>query len=98
MWTTCVDAGKRWTATALPCCRSSTGSLSVCVMTAQQGLLPPIGVDLAVNAASEQGWRRPLLAWLGVQLKRAEAGNDLEAKARIQRRIDLARIGAPGRQ
>jgi hypothetical protein len=64
----------------------------------QQGLLPPAGADLAVNAASEQGWRRPLLAWLGVQLKRAEAGNDLEAKARVQRRIDLARTGAPGSQ
>ncbi len=56
----------------------------------QQGNLPPEGVDLAVNAASAQGWRRPLLAWLGVQLKLAERAGDAEGKARIQRRIDLA--------
>lgn len=57
----------------------------------RQGLLPPAGVELAVAAASAQGWRRPLLAWLGVQLKLAEVSADAEARARIQRRIDLAR-------
>jgi hypothetical protein len=56
----------------------------------RQGLLPPAGVELAVGTASGQGWRRPLLAWLGVQLKLAEAGGDAEARAKIQRRIDLA--------
>ena len=54
-----------------------------------QGQLPPAGVAIAVNTASDQGWRRPLLAWLGVQLKLAEAAADNEGKARIQRRIDL---------
>ena len=49
----------------------------------------PVLVQAAVDAASSQGWRRPLLAWLGVQLKLAEAaGNRLEAE-RIQRRISL---------
>jgi hypothetical protein len=56
----------------------------------RQGVLPPAGVVLAVNAASDQGWRRPLLAWLGVQLKLADAANDAQARAQIQRRIDLA--------
>nr|WP_315258251.1 hypothetical protein [uncultured Duganella sp.] len=43
----------------------------------------------AVETASAQGWRRPLLAWLGVQAMRAEqAGDSAEAK-RIKRRIDL---------
>ena len=43
----------------------------------------------AVDAASAQGWRRPLLAWLGVQAMRAtEAGDAAEAQ-RIKRRIDL---------
>lgn len=55
-----------------------------------QGLLPPAGVDVAVNTASEQGWRRPLLAWLGVQLKLAQSASDAAASARIQRRIDVA--------
>lgn len=56
----------------------------------RQGLLPPSGVALAVNTASEQGWRRPLLAWLGVQLKLADAAGDAQARAQVQRRIDLA--------
>ena len=55
----------------------------------QQGQLPPSGVDLAVTTASDQGWRRPLLAWLGVQMKLMEASGDADGKARIQRRIDL---------
>ncbi len=59
-----------------------------------QGQLPPAGVALAVDTASYQGWRRPLLAWLGVQLKLAQAAGDATAQARIQRRIDLALGGA----
>ncbi len=55
----------------------------------RQGNLPPAGVNLAVESASSQGWRRPLLAWLGVQLKLAESGADVNATARIRRRIDL---------
>jgi hypothetical protein len=55
----------------------------------QMGQLSPIGIAAAVNTASEQGWRRPLLAWLGLQAKRAEAAGDADARARIQRRIDL---------
>lgn len=53
----------------------------------QAGVASPALVQAAVDAASSQGWRRPLLAWLGVQLKFFEAsGNRLEAE-RIQRRI-----------
>ena len=55
----------------------------------QIGQLSPQGVNFAVNTASDQGWRRPLLAWLGVQLKLADAGGDVAARAAIQRRIDL---------
>ena len=55
----------------------------------QAGLASPALVQAAVDAASSQGWRRPLLAWLGVQLKLADAGgNRLEAE-RVQRRIAL---------
>jgi hypothetical protein len=56
----------------------------------RQNLLPPAGVDLAVDTASAQGWRRPLLAWLGVQLKIAQAAGRSEDAARIQRRLALA--------
>ena len=55
----------------------------------QAGNASPALVQAAVDAASSQGWRRPLLAWLGVQLKLFEAsGNRAEAE-RIQRRIAL---------
>jgi hypothetical protein len=50
----------------------------------------PESVAAAVEIASAQGWRRPLLAWLGVQEKRAEAAGDSDALARIRRRIALA--------
>lgn len=55
----------------------------------KQGLATPETLDLAVDTASERGWRRPLLAWLEVARKRAEAAGDTTAAARIQRRIDL---------
>ena len=55
----------------------------------QSSLASPELVQAAVDAASSQGWRRPLLAWLGVQAKLFEAsGNQLEAE-RVQRRIAL---------
>jgi hypothetical protein len=50
---------------------------------------PPVS-ELAAETASSQGWRRPLLAWLKVQMREAElAGRDDEA-ARLRRRIALA--------
>jgi hypothetical protein len=55
----------------------------------QNSRLGPADIASATQTASNQGWRRPLLAWLGVELKRATEGGDLEASARFQRRIDL---------
>ncbi|MDO9225781.1 MAG: hypothetical protein Q8M09_16785 [Pseudomonadota bacterium] len=49
----------------------------------------PATLAAAVDAASERGWRRPLLAWLHVQLKRAQAAGDAGAASHLQRRIDL---------
>ena len=57
----------------------------------QAGEMSPASVAVAVNTASDQGWRRPLLAWLGVQLKLIDG--DAESKARVQRRIDLVLSG-----
>ena len=53
------------------------------------GKATPENISAAVDIASAQGWRRPLLAWLGVQEKRAQAAGDHEALARIRRRISL---------
>jgi hypothetical protein len=55
----------------------------------QRELLTPIDIGLAAKTASDQGWRWPLLAWLGVQLKRQQAAGDATAASATQRRIDL---------
>jgi hypothetical protein len=53
------------------------------------GKTSPESIANAIDVASAQGWRRPLLAWLGVQEKRAEAAGDRAAAERIRRRIEL---------
>jgi hypothetical protein len=55
----------------------------------QRELLTPVDLGLAVKTASDQGWRRPLLAWLGVQLKRQQAAGNTTAAMDTQRRINL---------
>ena len=60
----------------------------------QAGRAGPAVVALAVDAASAQGWRRPLLAWLEVQLRLAERNGDIAAAERIRRRIGLV-TGTP---
>ncbi|WP_037248178.1 hypothetical protein [Rhodoferax saidenbachensis] len=57
--------------------------------------LAPQDVVVATDTASNQGWRRPLLAWLGVQLQAAQTAGDKEGAARLQRRIDLVLQTAP---
>lgn len=57
------------------------------------GRITPADIAAAVDTASSQGWRRPLLAWLGVQEQRARAAGDDAAVERIRRRIALAGQG-----
>jgi hypothetical protein len=45
---------------------------------------------VAAATASEQGWRRPLLAWLGVAAQRAEQAGAMEEAQRLRRQIALA--------
>jgi hypothetical protein len=56
----------------------------------------PAEITAAIDISSAQGWRRPLLAWLGVQLKRAEAAGDRDAAERLRRRMDTV-TGTPGK-
>jgi hypothetical protein len=62
----------------------------------QTGQVTPAVITQAIDTASSQGWRRPLLAWLGVQAQRAEQGGDLEEAARLKRRIAITQGQAPG--
>jgi len=55
----------------------------------KSGRITPAEIADAVDIASAQGWRRPLLAWLGVQEKRAQAAGDGAALEQIRRRIAL---------
>lgn len=61
----------------------------------RRGEADPLTIATAIDAASSQGWRRPLLAWLTVQAQRAEQADDREALARIRRRILLVGGEAP---
>lgn len=52
------------------------------------GKASPATIARAADTASNQGWRRPLLAWLGVQVQRAtQAGETAEAN-RLLRRME----------
>ncbi|MEH6436595.1 hypothetical protein [Massilia sp. DD77] len=54
------------------------------------GRITPEGIAQAVDTASHQGWRRPLLTWLGVQAQRAEKAGDTAALEQVRKRIALA--------
>ena len=57
------------------------------------GRITPADIATAVDTASGQGWRRPLLAGLGVQEQRARAAGDAAAVEHIRRRMALAEKG-----
>ena len=57
------------------------------------GRATPQVVQVAVDTASQQGWRRPLLAWLGVQAQRAERSGHKDEAERIRRRMALVTEG-----
>lgn len=55
----------------------------------QAGRAHPMAIALAADTASAQGWRRPLLAWLNVQLALADKAGDAGETARLRRRIGV---------
>lgn len=55
----------------------------------ENGRADPQVIALAIDAASSQGWRRPLFAWLNVELQRAEKAGAKEDAERLRRRIRL---------
>lgn len=81
-------------AVAVPAMPDPLSRLVAAGVLFQAGQAGPEVIALAVETASAQGWRRPLLAWLGVQALRAEQAGDAEAAARLRRRIALVQGGA----
>ena len=61
----------------------------------QAGRADPDMISLAADTASAQGWRRPLLAWLGVQALRAERAGAKEEAARLRRRMAAVEGAGP---
>ena len=55
----------------------------------RRGQAGPAHIAIAADTASAQGWRRPLLAWLGLQLRQAQQNGDTEQTQRLERRIRL---------
>lgn len=54
------------------------------------GQASPAAMTQAAETASAQGWRRPLLAWLGVLALRAEQAGDIAEAKRLRRRMAVA--------
>lgn len=50
----------------------------------------PEVLQIATDTASEQGWRRSVMAWLGAQAMRAEKAGAMEEAAKLRRRMQLA--------
>jgi len=57
--------------------------------------LSPDGLSAAIETASEQGYRRPLLAYLNVQARLAQSAGDTAAAQSIQKRIELVYRSLP---
>ena len=54
------------------------------------GKADPQVLQVGTDTASEQGWRRAVMAWLGAQALRAEAAGATEEAQRLRRRMELA--------
>jgi len=80
-------------ASAAAAIKEPLGKLVAAGMLLRANRATPELLDMAVTTASDQGWRRPLLAWLGVQRLRAEQAGDLQEAQRIARRMAL--VGEP---
>ncbi|HEU5297295.1 MAG TPA: hypothetical protein VFU71_21120 [Burkholderiaceae bacterium] len=59
----------------------------------QGGRANPQVIALAIDNASAQGWRRPLLAWLTLQAQRAQTAGDTAAADAVRRRIAVIESG-----
>jgi hypothetical protein len=54
----------------------------------------PALLDLGVDAASSQGWRRPVMAWLLLQAQALEQAGDTDGARALRRRLALVEGGA----
>lgn len=78
-------------AAALPGLEDPLSRLLGAAVLLRSGRVPPQEqgslIQRAVDTASAQGWRRPLRAWLGLQLGQAQAAGRSEEVVRIRQRL-----------
>jgi hypothetical protein len=70
--------------------KSPLSRLVAAAVLLRTGRADPKVLEVAANTASDQGWRRAVLAWLGAQAMLAEKNGDAELAARLRRRMELA--------
>lgn len=80
-------AGGRITRDALAAIEDPQARLIAIAVLFQARRADPAMIALATDTASSQGWRRPLLAWLKVQLRLAQERTDSVEAERLARRI-----------
>lgn len=54
----------------------------------QAGRLPPAGMQVAIDTARTQGWRRPLANWLRLEEERLRRQGEVAAAAAIARQLE----------
>lgn len=85
-------AGGGASATTIAAISDPLSALVAAGVAMRRGEASPAIAALAIKRASQQGWRRPLLAWLKVQLAAANMAGDGVQASRIGRRIELLTV------
>lgn len=86
-------AGGQAGAAALKGIRNPLSRVIAAGVLLRTGKADPEVLQVAADTASEQGWRRAVMAWLGAQALRAEQAGASEEAARLRRRMQLAAEG-----
>ena len=83
-------AGGQGGAAALKGIKNPLSRVIAAAVLLRTGKADPEVLEVATDTASDQGWRRAVLAWLGAQALRAEKAGATEEAARLRRRMALA--------
>lgn len=84
-----AEGGAAQAAARLAAIEAPLSRLVVASVLVRRGLADDAVVQVAVDTAAAQGWRRALAAWLGHARDRATQAGDAEAAARHARRLQL---------
>jgi hypothetical protein len=85
-----IAGGQAAGGAALQAIKDPVSRLVAAGVLLRSGRADPAVLQIASDAASDQGWRRALLAWLGAQAMRAEQAGATEEAQRLRRRMALA--------